>query len=237
MNNLSDNFIVAIIVGVLLALAASLVGGALIAALAGFGSRFFRRNLPTDEEMSQLKAEYNKPGRTLGRPRLGPVAEPFVISVVGFILFFIVSSAALGMMAKPVRGADSAAGDLYTDATPAAGLSKTGDFTAIVNELPPGNAEAGAKLYTSLGCAGCHSLKKDERLVGPTFYNVYDVAGTRVPGLGAKEYLYQSIVDPNTHVVDTYQPNLMPQTFASQLSPQQMADLLAWLEQSHSNQP
>lgn len=237
MNSISDNFLLVVVVGVLLALAASLAGGALIAALASFGSRFFRRNLPTDEEMTQLRAEINKPGRAWKRPKIGPVAEPFVISVVGFILFFIVSSAALGAMAVPVPGVDSAAEAPLTDATPAASLPKEGDFASITASLPEGNADRGQQLFSAEGCVGCHSQEKDVRMVGPTFYNLWDTAATRVPGLGAKEYLYQSIVDPNAHVVDTYQPGLMQQNYASLLSPQDMADILAWIEERHSNQP
>lgn len=237
MNSIFDNFLFVVVGGVLLALAASLVGGALIAALANFGSRFFRRNLPTDEEMTQLKAEFNKPGRAMARPKIGPVAEPFVISIVGFILFFIVSSAALGAMAVPVPGVDAAAEAPLTDAAPAASLPKEGDFASITDGLPEGNPERGEQLFTSEGCIGCHSQQKDVRMVGPTFYNLWDTAATRVPGLTAKEYLYQSIVDPNAYVVDTYQPNLMQQNYAALLSPQQMADILAWIEERHSNEP
>ncbi|HQX75987.1 MAG TPA: hypothetical protein PL074_06720, partial [Thermoflexales bacterium] len=58
----------------------------------------------------------------------------------------------------------------------------------------------------------------------------FTTAATRESNVGAKEYLYESIVNPNKFVVDKFQPNLMTQTFAKTLSPQQMADILAWME-------
>jgi mono/diheme cytochrome c family protein len=238
MNSILDNFVFVVIGGVLLALLASVAGGVVIAVLASFGSRYLRRNLPTDEEMTQLKVEFNRPGRTLVLPRIGPTLEPFVISIVGFLLFFIISSVALGIMARPVPGMDSAAGVPFTGTeAPAASLPKSGDLVEITASLPPGRAAEGEKLFTSSGCVGCHSQLRGERLVGPTFYNLWTTSATRVPGLGAKEYLYQSIVDPNAHVVESFQPNVMQQNFATLLSPQQMADLLAWIEEQHSNEP
>jgi mono/diheme cytochrome c family protein len=233
-NSVFDNLIFIVIGGVLLALAASVVGGAVITALAVLGSRFFRRNLPTDEEMNQFRAELNRPGKPRRKPTIGPTAEPFVITGVGLVVVLFVVSLVLSVQPEPVQGEEIAPGAAEA---PAASLPKEGDFVKITDGLPPGNAENGAKLFVSSGCVGCHSQKKDERLVGPTFYNLWNTAETRVPGLGPKEYLYQSIVDPNAHVVPTFQPNVMQQNFAALLSPQQMADILAWIEERHKDDP
>lgn len=228
-----DNLIFVVIGGVLLALLASLAGGVVIAALAVFGSRFFRRNLPTDEEMAQFKAELTASGDKRRRQiKVGPTIEPFVLTGIAFVVFFIITSAIVSATPTPIYGEEVAA-----EPTPAAGLPKEGDLASISDGLPEGNAESGAKLFVSSGCVGCHSQKKDERMVGPSFHDLWDTAATRVPGLSSKEYLYQSIVDPNKFVVDTFQPNLMQQNYASQLSPQQMADILAWIEEQHSNEP
>lgn len=233
-----DNLIFIVIGGVMMALLASVAGGVVIAVLASGVSRFFRRNLPTDEEMAELRAEIvatdeRKPRKPI---KIGPAAEPFVYSAIGFIVFFIIFSFALSLTPPPVRGeaAESAAEEAPAAA---AALPKEGDLGSITDGLPKGDPENGARLFVSSGCSGCHSQKKDERLVGPSFYNLWDVAATRVPGLTAKEYLYQSIVDPNAYVVEGYQAGLMQQNYAALLSPQQMADILAWIEQRHSNEP
>jgi cytochrome c2 len=230
-----DNLVFVVIGGTLLALFASLAGGTVIAALAIFGSRFFRRNLPTDEEMAQLKTTLTATGAARRKPiKIGPVAEPFVLGGVGFIIFLIVTSAVVNATPVPIYGEEVAS---EPSPAAAAALPKEGDLASITDGLPEGDAEQGSKLFVSSGCSGCHSQKKDERLVGPSFYDLWDTAATRVPGLSAKEYLYQSIVDPNKFVVPTFQPNVMQQNYAALLSPQQMADILAWIEERHSNEP
>jgi mono/diheme cytochrome c family protein len=234
-----DNLIFVVIGGVLMALLASVAGGVVIAVLANSVSRFFRRNLPTDEEMAELRSELLQTDRR--RPRqirleIGPSAEPFVFSAIGFVACLIIFSLALSVVPQPVRGEAMPHGE-EAKATETSALPKEGDFGKITDGLPKGNPENGARLFNTAGCVGCHSQKKGERLVGPSFYNLWDTASTRVPGMSAREYLYQSIVDPNAYVVEGYQPGLMQQNYAALLSPQQMADILAWIEERHSNEP
>ena len=178
------------------------------------------------QQDATLLAERTTPRKPL---TISPTLEPFVISVGGFLVVFALASA----FVKPPEIKGEAAN---TDSAPAApsGLATSGDFTKIVADLPKGNPDSGLKLYTSLGCIGCHSLEKDKRLVGPSLYGVWGRAATRKPNYGASEYIYESIVLPNAFVVDTYQSGLMPQTFAKQLKPQDIADILAWLERDHN---
>jgi cytochrome c551/c552 len=235
--NIFDNLIFVVIGGILLALFASLAGGAVIAALAVLGSRFFRRNLPTDEEMAQFKTELTATGDTPQRKiKVGPTSEPFLLSAVAFVVCFILFSVVVNSTPTPIFG-EEVEGGTEPGAPAAPALPIEGDLANITDGLPEGNPANGEKLFTSAGCIGCHSQKKDERMVGPSFYNLWDIAATRVPGLSSKEYLYQSIVDPNKYVVDTFQPNIMQQNYAALLSPQQMADILAWIEERHSNEP
>ncbi len=232
--NPSNNTALMVLVGVLIALVLALVGGAVIAGLAQFGSRFFHRNLPTDEEMTTLRAAFNPADRPQREPfKVTARNEPVLVAIGMFIISLVLVSVFLGMTPSPrvVAGANAEA------APAAAALPRTGDFTKIVSELPAGNADNGKTLFNTKGCVGCHSLEKDKRLVGPSFYSVYDDAKTQVPGMGPDEYLYQSIVDPNAHIVATYQSGLMPATFSSQLTPQDMADLLAWFKRDHQGQP
>ncbi len=234
-NGIFDQLIFVVIGGVLLALLAALAGGALIAVLASFGSRFFRRNLPTDEEMTVLRAEFkpaaNKPRKSF---KITARSEPILLGLGVFVASFVLVNLFLAATPPPVQGSE---GEGAEPVAPAAALPKEGDFTQIVNELPAGNPDNGMTLYNTKGCVGCHSLEKDARLVGPSFYNVYDIAKTRMPEYGPKEYLYDSIVNPNDYIVETYQANLMTQTYAQQFTPQEMADMLAWFESEHQGQP
>lgn len=234
-----DNLIFVVIGGVLMALLASVAGGVVIAVLANSVSRFFRRNLPTDEEMAELRTEFREVDQR--RPRqirleIGPSAEPFVFSAIGFVACLIIFSLALSAVPQPVRGEAMPHGE-EAKPTESAALPKEGDFGKITDGLPEGDPENGAKLFNTAGCVGCHSQKKGERLVGPSFYNLWNIAETRVPGMSAREYLYQSIVDPNAYIVEGYQAGLMQQNYAAILSPQQMADILAWIEARHKDEP
>ena len=53
---------------------------------------------------------------------------------------------------------------------------------------------------------------------------------SRVEGQSAVEYLRTSIIDPNTYIVEGFQPNIMPSNFGEKLTLQDMADLLAFLK-------
>ncbi|MCB9111909.1 MAG: 4Fe-4S dicluster domain-containing protein [Anaerolineales bacterium] len=95
--------------------------------------------------------------------------------------------------------------------------------------------KAGERIYNetasgvNAGCRICHSLQKDERIIGPSFYGIADRAGNRVPGLTAEEYLHQSIVEPNAFVVPGYPSGQMIQNFGDILTEEQIEDLIAFL--------
>lgn len=94
---------------------------------------------------------------------------------------------------------------------------------------------AGEQLYyetaagVNAGCRICHSLEKDEKIIGPSFYGIADRAGERIPGMTAEEYLHQSIVDPNAFVVSGYPSGQMIQNFGTILTEEQINDLIAFL--------
>lgn len=53
-------------------------------------------------------------------------------------------------------------------------------------------------------CTSCHriSTQGNARGAGPSLNGLKDRAGHRVPGLSAREYVKQSILDPSAHIVD-----------------------------------
>ena len=63
---------------------------------------------------------------------------------------------------------------------------------------------------TGYSCANCHSPTSEEKLVGPGLLNISERASTRVEGQTAAEYIFNSIVNPMDHVVEDYDPELMP---------------------------
>jgi cytochrome c551/c552 len=88
---------------------------------------------------------------------------------------------------------------------------------------------SGATLGASAGCQICHSLEPGVQLVGPSLAGVATRAETRVPGLSAQDYLMQSLVDPDAHVVAGFQPGQMRPDLADALTQQQLDDLVAFL--------
>jgi len=95
--------------------------------------------------------------------------------------------------------------------------------------LETANAVDGEQLTVSNGCIACHSLVKGQTMVGPSWYGIGSYAATRVARESAPYYLYQSIMDPNAHVVEGFMPDLMPKVYADTLSTAQIADIVAYL--------
>ena len=88
----------------------------------------------------------------------------------------------------------------------------------------------GKQVYMSAGCAGCHLIEGvSNGVVGPNLTKIGEVAATRKDGVSAEEYIRESILNPNAFVVETFQPNLMPQTYSQQLDNKQLDDLVAFL--------
>ena len=89
-----------------------------------------------------------------------------------------------------------------------------------------GNAQAGKQVFASQGCGSCHTFKPagSSGNVGPNLSEV-------LKGKDAA-FIQQSIVDPNAVIAPGFQPNIMPQTYGSQLTSHQISDLVAYLKSS-----
>ena len=113
--------------------------------------------------------------------------------------------------------------------------------TDITVELPAGDATNGKALAEGKGCAACHITAA----VGPAWLASADANGEGVAtraekhlaesgytgkAQDARQYLFESTVDPNAYVVQGFQPNVMPATFGNSLTKQDVADLIAYLE-------
>jgi cytochrome c2 len=107
--------------------------------------------------------------------------------------------------------------------------------TDLNTELPAGDAANGEVLFTGKGaggkfpCSACHSLQENQTLVGPSLFGIADTAATRIEGYSAEKYIHESIVLPNVYVVEGFAQGIMPQTFGTQMTRQEAADVIAYL--------
>jgi len=100
------------------------------------------------------------------------------------------------------------------------------------DSLPSGDATRGAALFTQTingapSCSTCHTLD-GSTLVGPSLKGYAAIAPTRVEGMSAADYTRNSILKPASYIVSGF-ANLMFGQFAQKLTPQQTADLVAYL--------
>ncbi|HEX5722616.1 MAG TPA: c-type cytochrome [Acidimicrobiia bacterium] len=65
----------------------------------------------------------------------------------------------------------------------------------------------GELLFLSKGCTGCHSIQglATTGQIGPDLTSVGEVAGERVQGLSAEEYLSQSLATPQAFIVPGFE--------------------------------
>ena len=114
----------------------------------------------------------------------------------------------------------------------------TDEPTALPTEVPQvsaGDVDNGMVLFneissvTGFSCAICHNVAIDAPILGPTMLNIKDVAGSRVAGQSAEEYLYNSIVNPNDYIVDGFGPSIMPLTWGDVYSEDEINDIVAYI--------
>lgn len=107
-----------------------------------------------------------------------------------------------------------------------------------------GDPENGQQVYLNQGgCGACHAIEGIEGAngqVGPEHTTVANKAERLAEELGLsgpREYLRQSIVEPNAHISEDCptgpcaDPSAMPTNFEAQLSEEQIDDLVAFLMQ------
>ena len=93
-----------------------------------------------------------------------------------------------------------------------------------------GDATAGAALFKSQGCNGCHTFKPANAngTIGPDLDKLPDYA--KAAGQPLVAFTHESIQNPSAYVEKGYQ-NTMPD-FGQTLSAKQIADLVAYLTQT-----
>ena len=88
-----------------------------------------------------------------------------------------------------------------------------------------GDAAAGKLVFNqgaSPPCASCHSVEAGVTLVGPSLAGIASEFTTA-------DAMRQAVVEPNAEIAEGFAANIMPTTYGSQLSDQQLSDLVAYL--------
>ncbi len=109
-------------------------------------------------------------------------------------------------------------------------VSCSGDNSTTGGSVNSGNELfEQATLGSAAGCKTCHSLEPGTVIIGPSMAGIGTLAGSRVSGMPAEEYLRNSIVDPNAHIVEGFPASVMPNTYATQLTEEEIDKLVAYL--------
>lgn len=103
-------------------------------------------------------------------------------------------------------------------------VAPTGPVVGTLPKAGKANPAAGKKVFADSGCSGCHTFQPAGATgqIGPNL----DKA---LSGKDAN-FIKESITDPNKEIAPGYQPNVMPQGYGSQLTSQQINDLVAFLQ-------
>jgi mono/diheme cytochrome c family protein len=181
---------------------------------------FVRGTIAAGRPIPSAGAAYPQRMPTWGEKFGGPLRDDQVDNLVAFIMNW------------EDRALAEAAATPEVPAGEAVGLN-------IVQSLPAGDAERGRALAEgSLGCTACHVLTATGPAwaaegtapgVGARAAARIDEAGYLGAATTAEQYLLEAIVDPGAYVVGGFQPGIMPATFGSRMTPQDAADVIAYM--------
>ena len=167
----------------------------------------------------------------------------YLLAIVSFLIAIVVVSACAPNPRLQLISPNMvvlAEGETFVPPTPTprpriAGLTDEQILAGLPQEvvaLIPGDADRGLDLTVPHNCIGCHLTDNSLVDVAPTWFEIADTAVGRAEQLalaGPALYLYNSITNPNEHIVDGYTSDVMPLTYSEDLSNQDMADLLTYL--------
>jgi mono/diheme cytochrome c family protein len=118
--------------------------------------------------------------------------------------------------------ADTATGSPATAAT----SGQTTESSTTSTSSTAASTADGAALFESQGCTGCHTLAAagSTATTGPVLDDV--LKGK------PKSFISTSITDPNAEIAKGYPPDVMPQSFAQTMSPEELSALVDYLYSS-----
>jgi mono/diheme cytochrome c family protein len=140
--------------------------------------------------------------------------------IVGTLVLFVGTLAAVEVFAVEPKE-EAAAGE--TAERPGMTIP-TNTATQPPPAVPEGDPAAGKQIFDDQGCGSCHTFSPagSTGAVGPNL----DEA---LKGKDAA-FIRESVVDPNKEIAKGYTANVMPKTFGQTLTPEQLDDLVAFLQ-------
>ena len=78
-------------------------------------------------------------------------------------------------------------------------------------------------------CSNCHLPDSEKTEIGPGLLNIKQRAATRVEGLSAAEYIYESITNSMGYTVEGFEADLMPQNWSEIYTDLEIFDIVAYL--------
>lgn len=107
---------------------------------------------------------------------------------------------------------------------------KTGEDEGALAQAGLAGAETGDQIFIAAGCAGCHQLGKANATgnIGPGLDDLAAAAGKREPGKSAKQYVLESITDPEVFTVSGFGKGVMP-GYEGKLTKKQLDALVEYL--------
>ncbi len=160
------------------------------------------------------------PGRHMGA----------LILVAALLIIAMLTAVEVFGEAHHVESAAGESGATETEPAPTtSGPTETTPPTETTGGGPAGDPAAGKEIFTTTAqppCASCHTLAEANAsgTVGPDLDQV-------LKGKDAA-FIHESIVDPDAEVASGFTAGVMPAVYGDQLDDQQLADLVAFLEQS-----
>jgi cytochrome c2 len=90
------------------------------------------------------------------------------------------------------------------------------------------SVDRGAQLFKR-HCATCHAVTPEaSSRIGPSLHEIGRLADTRIPGMSAEQYIFQSIVDPNAYRLPGASGD-MPESTTNNLRTADLIDITAFL--------
>ena len=86
---------------------------------------------------------------------------------------------------------------------------------------------AGQKVFVA-HCGACHSTEPGTVIVGPSLAGITTAGATRIDGLDARAYVYNSIMQPSDYLVDGF-GDIMPQDLAKKLTGEELDGVVAYV--------
>ena len=82
-----------------------------------------------------------------------------------------------------------------------------------------------------IGCVSCHSVNPGQIIIGPSLAGLKLRAPYLVEGESAKEYIRNSIINPDAYIVNGFLPAIMFPHYSQELSKEELLALIAYLSQ------